>query len=140
MVAITVVLAAVLYVLVAGLVGIGERPKTIGIACTKIGNSNSKCTIANSDNGVDFTQVTVQVQTSEGNVVARWTAGFSLSSGSKENDTALPPVFSGRIVDNGDGDFGVGDDIFIVPVAGTGLSGLTLKISGDKSDGSAPIP
>lgn len=139
MVAITVVLSAVLYVIVSDMLRMGEPPKTIGIACNGVGPANAKCTIANADNGVDFTQIAVQVRASGGILVASWAAGFSLASGPKENDSASAPVLSGRVVDNGDGRFGVGDDVYLVPIAGSSLAGLTIKMSGGKADGFATV-
>lgn len=52
---------------------------------------------------------------------------------------ALPPILLGRVVDNLDGAFGLGDDIYLVPVAGSTLSGLTVKVSGPGALGSYTI-
>jgi hypothetical protein len=44
-------------------------------------------------------------------------------------------VFSGKVVDNGDASFGVGDDIWLTPVSGQSLTTLSVKLSGGGANG-----
>jgi flagellin-like protein len=140
MVAITVVLAAVLYVLVSTFLQGPGQTQNIAVVCMKAGTSNAKCNIASSDTGVDFTQVGIQVKTSGGDIVGTWAAGISFTSGYRVNDTASSPVLSGRLVDNGDNAFGIGDDIYLTPEPNLSLSGLSVKLSGGNAQGEATIP
>jgi flagellin-like protein len=142
MVAITVVLAAVLYVIVSGMMTNQSVGKNIALACTQIGSTTSyKCTFAKADTGVDFTKIVVQVQKSDGTIVSSWTAPVGITPAVKtiSNTSALTPVFSGKVVDNGDGAFGVGDDIYLTPITGQSLVGLTVKASGGDANGAATI-
>ena len=144
MVAITVVLAAVLYVIVSGMMIGTVAGKNIAVACAKVGSTTSyKCTIPSADNGVDFTKVGIQVLQSDGTVVSSWAAGTTTGItyggvGYKVNDSALAagPVLTGKLVDNGNGLFGVNDDVYLTPKASSSLVGLTVKLSGGGADGS----
>ncbi|HLF06374.1 MAG TPA: archaellin/type IV pilin N-terminal domain-containing protein [Thermoplasmata archaeon] len=139
MVAITVVLAAVLYVLVSGfLVGTGST-KNIGAACVKTNATAYKCAVTSADSGVDFTQVVVQIVTGDGTVVCSWIANFAINSAGAGVAT---PVGSCKHTDNGDSAFGAGDDFYLAPIYGaspTTLAGLTFKMSGGGAAGSAPL-
>jgi len=136
MVAITVVLAAVLYVIVSGMMTGTTATKNIAVACVKVGSTtNYKCTVANADNGVDFTKIAIKVQKSDGTVVSSWAAGFAFTLGVAQNASASTPVFSGKVVDNGDASFGVGDDIWLTPVSGQSLTTLSVKLSGGGANG-----
>jgi len=140
MVAITVVLAAVLYVLVSTFLVGTERERNIGVACAKVGQTNYRCSIVSAEPGTDFASVGIQVTTSNGSIVASWARGIDLSvGGSKENDTASPPIASGRVVDDGDGAFGTGDDVYLSPISGGSLAGLGIKLSGNRCQGTATI-
>lgn len=140
MVAITVVLAAVLYVLVSSFLIGTDREKNIGVACSRVGQTNYRCSVVSADTGTDFVTVGIQVTTSNGSIVASWGRGIDLSAGgSKENDSALPPIASGRVVDNGDGAFGTGDDVYLSPISGGSLGGLSIKLSGTRCVGAASI-
>jgi flagellin-like protein len=139
MVAITVVLSAVLYVIVSELMKPGQRMEHIGMACTQIGSTmNYKCVIV-SGSGVDFAKVNVQVRDDQGTTVANWSAPVQFVNGEQQSYMKKNPIASAKIVDNGDGQFGVGDDIFLTPVSGGTLVGLSVKISGGGGDGSANI-
>lgn len=120
------------------------QTKNIAIACVNIaGTSNYMCTVVNADTGVDFTLVDIYVLyvgTADNRVVSDWSAPISYQGGVVENDSASPPVFSGKVVDNGDGSFGVGDDIFLRPVSGSSLSGLTVELFGGGARGSSTLP
>ncbi|HLF06373.1 MAG TPA: archaellin/type IV pilin N-terminal domain-containing protein [Thermoplasmata archaeon] len=137
MVAITVVLAAVLYVLVSGFLIVNKDPKIIGIACVLTPSDSARCEIVSPDTGVDFQSVTVQVTTSNGSIVLDWPSPVSF--GLNATGSAQTPVSYGRVVDNGDGNFGIGDDIYIVPVSGMSLKGLTVKASGPGANGAFTI-
>ena len=138
MVAITVVLAAVLYVLVSGfLVGTGST-KNIGAACVKTNATAYKCALTSADSGVDFQQITVQLVTGNGTVVCSFAAPLALGS----SCTATSPAGSGRHTDNGDAAFGAGDDFYFAPLyvpTATSLAGMTFKLSGGGAAGSAPL-
>jgi flagellin-like protein len=139
MVAITVVLAAVLYVIVSNMMHTVPPPRNIAVACTKISSTTSyKCTIASADNAVDFTQVGVQVR-SGGTTVANWSTPIQYVNGEKQSYLVASPVANGKIVDNGDGKFGIGDDVYLAPVANQSLVGLEVKVSGTGGDGFTTI-
>jgi flagellin-like protein len=137
MVAITVVLAAVLYVLVSGYLVVNRDPRSIGIGCSHTSGGTFKCTIVSPQSGVDFQSTTIQVTTGGGDIVLSWPAPVAF--GLNATGAALPPILLGRVVDNLDGAFGLGDDIYLVPVAGSTLSGLTVKVSGPGALGSYTI-
>jgi len=136
MVAITVVLAAVLYVVVSSMMTGSTVTKNIAVTCTKItGTSNYKCTIANADTGVDWANVGIQIQKQDGTIVGSLAKGFSFDSSGVAPLTNLKPPLdttagTSKVVDNGDSLFGVGDDIFLIAASGQPLVGLTVKLSG----------
>ena len=137
MVAITVVLAAVLYVLVSGFLIVNKDPKIIGIACVLTPSDNVRCEILSPDTGVDFQLVAIQVVSGNGTLVLDWPAPVTF--GVNATGSAQPPVQYGRVVDNADGKFGINDDIYLIPVAGLSLSGLTVKVSGPGANGAYTI-
>lgn len=124
MVAITVVLAAVLYVIVSNMMPPSKPTTNIAIVCSKIGSTtNYKCGIVSADGGADFTAVGIQVR-SVGSNIANWTSPITYMNGEKPSDTVSTPEASAKVVDNGDGKFGVGDDIYLIPEMNRSLSGL----------------
>ncbi len=142
MVAITVVLAAVLYVLVSGFFGITEPPRNIGVACVKIaGTANNRCEITSADSGTTWSKVSVQVLSSSGELLGSWSSPVGLGAGGNQTVSAAAPPLSAtsQIRDNGDAAFGIGDTIFLNAVAGASLSGVLLKLSGG-GDGSTTVP
>jgi len=140
MVAITVVLAAVLYVIVSGMMPPSKPLTNIAIVCNKIGSTTDyKCSIVSADSGADFTAVGIQVR-SGGSNIANWTAPIAYKNGERPSDTVSTPVASAKVVDNGDGKFGIGDDIYLSPEPNRSLSGLEVKISGTGGDGVTTIP
>ena len=133
MVAITVVLAAVLYVVVSSMMTQSTVMKNIGIGCKKNGiTSNYTCTIASADQGVDWVNVGIQIQKQDGTIVGSLAKGFSFNSSGVAllNNTQLPLASGSKVVDNGDGHLGVGDDIYLIAASGKSLVGLTVKLSG----------
>ena len=132
MVAITVVLAAVLYVVVSSMMTGSTVTKNIAVTCTKItGTSNYKCTIANADTGVDWANVGIQIQKQDGTIVGSLAKGISFTNGIANLTGVTTPLASGsKVVDNGDSQFGVGDDIFLIAASGQSLVGLTVKLTG----------
>jgi flagellin-like protein len=144
MVAITVVLAAVLYVVVSSMMSTSTTTKNIGIICTKIGSTaNYKCPIQSADAGVDWSNVGIQVLTQDGTIVGSLAKGFSFDSSGVAPLTNLKPPLdttagTSKVVDNGDSQFGVGDEIYLIAASGKSLVGLNVKLSGG-GEGSAII-
>jgi flagellin-like protein len=140
MVAITVVLAAVLYVLVSGFLTGTSATKNIGVVCTKTNATAYKCNIANADTGVDFATVNIQITDSSGTVHCTETAPVTYTSGTNTLDCGASAIVSvARATDNGNGAFGTGDDIYVTPEyvpTATSLVGLNIKLSGG-GEGSA---
>jgi len=136
MVAITVVLAAVLYVIVSGMMGNQQTQKIIGLTCSKIaGTSNYKCAMVNADPAVDFPNVGLQVLKSDGTIVGSLAKGFTLSAGGSASLIGLAAPLnttagSSKVVDNGDAKLGIGDDIYLIAAANQSLVGLSVKLSG----------
>jgi len=117
--------------------------KNIAIACTKItGTYTWKCIVANADTGVAFKTVTARILNDSGLVHGIWNAPITISAGGNisVSNPYSPIDPTTRLVDDGDGSFGVGDCFYLVSVQGNAIIGLELRLHGtDGSDGSARI-
>jgi flagellin-like protein len=139
MVAITVVLAAVLYVLVSGFLTGTASTKNIGVGCTKTNATAYKCSITSADSGVDFTVVTVKVTTADGTAVATWAAPVTFTMNASAASGVASPLATARIVDSGDGTFGLNDNAYLTLVSGGSATGLSIELAGGGASGSAKV-
>lgn len=139
---ISAILNFALYIIVSNMMSSQNyQPKTIAIGCTKIaGAFSQKCTIVNADAGVDFNVISINVQRSDGMIVAHWDSHLKFTNGIVANTSASPPVSQGRLIDNGDNRFGVGDVVYLIPMGGQSLAGYRITMSGGGAYGSATLP
>lgn len=141
LVAISVVLAAIIYVMVSGTIQSAPRQKNIAIICARVAPSqNFKCAIASADANVDFTLVSILVEDQNGTVLAYLPSGIRYTSGTVALQNIKPPLATGtKVMDNGDNEFGLNDDIYLVPMTGRYLDNLIVKISGGGANGSTVL-
>ena len=116
--------------------------KNIGVACVRTNATSWKCVVASADAGVDFSQVSVEIRDSSGGLIGKWPSPieYQPSSGSLLIGSASTPLSSSaRLVDNGDGMWGVGDDAYLSPVQGSTLAGCTFVLEGMGGRGQVTI-
>ena len=119
----------------------GDRPvHSIAITCVLVSHTNNYfCVIANADSGVDFSDPKIEVFTQDNVIVSSWVSGIFYSNGIQENDSAKFPIFTGKLIDDGDNKFGVGDRIFLQPFLGNSLVGIVVKVTCKIGEGSTTI-
>jgi FlaG/FlaF family flagellin (archaellin) len=141
MVTISVMLAAIIYVMVSGTMQATPRQKNIAVICARVAPSpNYKCVIASADANVDFNLVSILVMDQNGTVLAYLPTGIKYTSGAVALQNIQPPLATGtKVTDNGDNVFGLNDDIYLIPVAGRHLDNLVVKISGGGANGSTVL-
>ncbi len=133
MVAITVVLAAVLYVMVSGLIsGPGNAPKAIGVSVTTSGNGANWILTVTSippGGGLSNTSVLLTVTLSSGG--ATGITGMPLSSSSLSGATALTSGVHAQYVPSGSaGTVSAGDRILLAVSSYPAGDGYQLTSSG----------
>ena len=111
------------------------------MACAKINLTAYKCEITSADTGVDFSQVNTHVHTAEGEVIGVWHSGVDFVVANEIAVVgALPPLAStSRLTDQGDVQFGAGDQFLLDPVDAMSLDGLYIKLAGRGASGSAEL-
>jgi len=142
------IIMAILIVLVAILVlypiltydsGFHPSQAIIAVTCKKgTQNGDYHCNIANADPSVNFPKITIWITDLNGTIVSLWNAPITFNNGIRENESAKNPVLIGRVIDNSDGRLGINDEIYLCPIKGENLIGLTVRLSGG-GDGIATI-
>ncbi len=131
MVAITVVLAAVLYVMVSGLIsGPGNTPKSIGVAVTKSGDgTNWILTFTSVPTGLSNTTTMLTVTLSSGG--ATGLTGLALSSSTLSGTTSLTSgVHAQYIPATTTGTVSAGDRVLLAVSSYPAGDGYSLTSSG----------
>lgn len=101
---------------------------------------NVTCTIAAATSDIDFAKINISILKPDGMIVAMWLAPIRFTLGINENNSTLSPILSGKIIDNKDGSFGVGDKIHLIPCDNLSLHDLEVKSYGDRTNDIATIP
>jgi hypothetical protein len=140
LIAMTVILAAVMFVLLSGfLKSASVSQKQIGLALEQVNSTTYRVSVAHYDEAIDPSKVAAQVVDPGGVVMAQWLAPIDLDPG-PANAIPNPPLLRAQLFDGGDRRLSAGDYFLVGFQPGTVVTGWTVTLSSEESAGSVSWP